>query len=82
MLDINIYVYYLRLAEGDTIRPGRMLRSSVPCGFNSYSFVFATKSVKPRVVNAMLGSCGFRFFFPPLEVYGRTRVSWEGIRKN
>lgn len=81
VLDINIHVYYLRPAEGDATRPGEMLRSCVPCAFNSYSFVFATKSIKPRVVNTMLGSCGFSCFFF-LEVYGRTRVGCEGITKN
>lgn len=62
--------------------PGGMLRPSVPCSFNSYSFVSATKSIKPRVVNAILGSCGFRLIFFFLEVYASIRAGWEGIREN
>ena len=57
-----------------------MLRPRVPCSSDSYSFVSVTKSIKPRVVNAILGSCGFRLFF--LEVYDSIRAGWERVRKN
>lgn len=81
MLDINIYVYYLRPAEGDITRPGGMLRSCVLFWLQLLFLCVCNKEHKTQGGKCNIGFLWLQIFFF-LKVYGGTRVVWVGIRKN